>query len=200
MNYRIIPIFLVKSFERCIVTWTAAIVARDLNTAIPRIDFIRQCNDPADLHFDGNLLGLCTKGGEQIYVLRDMRPGELAKTTAHEVRHVWQKRKPDGYRADRERDARIYEREFWWLKLGDPSDDMVIRSLADACVELRSSEEARMKVVREKLDWQEKLLKNLQQQKDASRSQMLRLAESIAATKADLREGEKVLRDTAELG
>ena len=72
MNYRIIPIFLVKSFERCIVTWTAAIVARNLKTAIPRIDFIRQCNEKADLHFDGNLLGLCTKGGEQIYVLRDM--------------------------------------------------------------------------------------------------------------------------------
>jgi hypothetical protein len=92
MNYRIIPIFLVKSFERCIVTWTAAIVARDLNTAIPRIDFIRQCSEKADLHFDGNLLGLCTKGGEQIYLLRDMRPEELAKTVAHEIRHCWQKK------------------------------------------------------------------------------------------------------------
>jgi hypothetical protein len=195
MNYRIIPIFLVKSFERCIVTWTAAIVARDLNTATPGIHFIRQCSDPkADLHFDGNLLGLCTKGGEQIYILRDMRPGELAKTVAHEIRHCWQKKKTDGYRADRERDAWIYEREFWF-KLGDPRDDMVIRALADACVQLRTVEEARLKVVREKLDWQEKLLKNLQQQKDSSGSQMSRLAESVAVMKADLREGEKVLAD-----
>ena len=172
---------------------SAVIASRKHNINLPKIDFIRESSDEvdADLRFDEHIKGLCEGWGNHIYLLHGLRPKDLARTTAHEVRHSWQKQTRH-YSVDYERDVRLYEREFL-LNLGDPSDETVIRTLADVCDQLRSTDETNIKKMREKMIWQENLLKKLLRENDSSKSQMAALGESVAAIKAEIARRESEL-------
>jgi hypothetical protein len=75
--------------------------------------------------FAENINGYCQKNGLAIYIRHDCSPFEIASTTVHEARHAWQIRNPrrfpipsktysrDMNQTQRERDARIFELEFW---------------------------------------------------------------------------------------
>lgn len=49
-----------------------------------------------------------------IFIRADMKPFAIAAAVIHETRHIWQKQQTKQLSPEfRERDAKIYEREFW---------------------------------------------------------------------------------------
>ena len=75
--------------------------------------------------FENDVNGWTSKDGGTIFVHKDCSPFGIASVVAHECRHVWQIRNPKWFpipnrnfsrglsREQRERDAEIFELEFW---------------------------------------------------------------------------------------
>jgi hypothetical protein len=64
------------------------------------------------------------------FLLRGLSPRDLVKTTAHEVRHIWQRRHGTLNIEWRERCARIFEYEFTQNLNGQTYDELQAELIA----------------------------------------------------------------------
>jgi len=87
----------------------------------PTLEFIAE-SPIGDIVQEAPILGLASV--TKIYILRGLSPRELVKTTAHEVKHIWQRSHGTYNLRARERSARIFEYEFTETLNGQTYDEL----------------------------------------------------------------------------
>ena len=142
-SYNTVPDYLVDRHARDLADLTLRIVCENLKIKPPALRWIVDDQFGPEW-FAQNIAGYCGKNGNEIFIHRDLKPIGISNTTCHEARHVWQIRNPKRYpipnktytrdmnQSQKERDARIFEMEFWnGGEKRDGSFDDITRILTD---------------------------------------------------------------------
>ena len=146
-NYKTVADYRVDRRARDLTKQTAQLVCPKLQIKPPAWRWIVDDKRGRDW-FPEDINGHCAKDGMTIFIHKDLPPFSIANTVVHECRHVWQIRNPkrfpipnksytrDMSQSQKERDARIFEREFWSGKeKRNGSFDDITRILTDMQIE-----------------------------------------------------------------
>ena len=151
-NYKTISDYLVDVRARDLAKQTLQVVCPKLQIKPPALRWIAD-DDFGPEWFAQDVAGFCSKDGKEIFIHRDLKPFSIANTTCHEARHCWQIRNPrrfpipgktysrDMNQSQKERDARIFELEFWsGREKQDGSFDDIERVLTEMQIESARAE------------------------------------------------------------
>jgi hypothetical protein len=151
-NYKTIPDYLVDRRARDLAKQSLQVVCPKLQIKPPSLHWIAD-DEFGPEWFAQDVAGFCSKDGNEIFIHRDQKLFSIANTVVHEARHVWQIRNPQRYpipgktytrdmnQSQKERDARIFEREFWnGREKQDGSFDDIERLLTEMQLESARAE------------------------------------------------------------
>ena len=123
-SYKTVADYLVDPRPRDVANQTLKVVCPILQIKPPAKRWIVK-DEFGPKWFAQDIAGFCSKNGNEIFIHRDLKPFSIANTVVHEARHVWQIRNPKRFpipgktytrdlnHTQKERDARIFEMEFW---------------------------------------------------------------------------------------
>ena len=158
-NYKTVADYLVDPRRRDLANQTLKVVCPILQIKPPAKRWIVD-DDFGPKWFEQDVAGFCSKDGNEIFIHRDLKPFSIANTVVHEARHCRQIRNPkrfpipgktytrDMNQSQKERDARIFEMEFWngrekpdgnFDEISEILTDMQIQA-ARALIQARSQE------------------------------------------------------------
>ena len=142
-NYSIVRDYLVDRRSRDVAESASCIACEKLATKQPQRSWIVEV-EHGEIWISERISGWCAKDGRTIFIRHDCSPFEIASTIAHECRHCWQIQNPSRFpipgktytrdmnHTQKERDARLFELEFWGGKENrNGSFDDILRILTD---------------------------------------------------------------------
>ena len=146
-NYDIFPDYLVDRRQRNLAELALTDVCPRLNISKPALNWVSETRFGAKW-FEDDVLGWCAKDGRTIFIRHDCSPFEVVSAIVHECRHARQIRNPKRLpipgkaytrtmnREQAERDARLFELEFWaGREKRNGSFDDITRILTDMQIE-----------------------------------------------------------------